>query len=123
MRIGGNRFNEGESSAPFVGDQFVSLYLGATRVLTVPGPPTWDGTPAASGGSTFNHPFVPPANDGGAGTLGYRVLVNGSVEDEPAGPPAVVVFQEPGIYEIAVLAENGVGESPRLKTVYEYVED
>jgi len=116
MRIGS------VAAAPFVGDEFVSLYAGATRVPTVPGKPAWDGTPPASGGSYLEGPFLAPVNDGGSEIIEYRVYrfdgsptqTNLSLELE---------FSEPGVYEIAVAAINAVGEGPRLKTVYEYVED
>jgi hypothetical protein len=48
-------------AAPFVGDQFASLYVGATRVPTVPGKPVIDPT------SIDEDISVGPVNDGGVG--------------------------------------------------------
>jgi len=114
------------AAAPFAGDQFASLYVGATRVPTVPGKPAWDGTPPASGNDTFDEPFVAPANDGGSEITGYNIYVD-DVLDNSLGPTdalgALAIFSAEGTYEIAVAAVNAVGVGPLLKTVYEYVED
>jgi hypothetical protein len=114
------------AAAPFVGGEFVSLYLGATRVPTVPGKPEWDGTPPASGGDEFDEPFVAPVNDGGSEITGYNIYEDDELivdNQSPAVLSATQSFATPGTYEIAVAAVNAVGEGPRLKTVYEYVED
>jgi hypothetical protein len=114
------------AAAPFVGGEFVSLYLGATRVPTVPGKPEWDGTPPASGGQFFQEVFVnDPENDGGSDITSLRIYVNEilSSEEPSSGVTELEVeVDAPGTYEIAVAAVNAVGEGPRLKTVYEYVE-
>jgi len=113
-------------AAPFVGDQFASLYLGATRVPTVPGKPEWDGTPPASGGEFFYALLSSPSNDGGSEITAYRVFINEVlIGENPILEPLAVEneLNDPGTYEIAVAAVNAVGEGPRLKTVYEYVED
>jgi hypothetical protein len=113
------------AAAPFVGDQFVSLYVGATRVPTVPGAPTWDGTPPASGGDNFDFGFLAPADDGGSEITGYNTYV----DDELLGIDGAEIsfidftFNAPGTYEIAIAAVNAIGEGPRLTTTYEYVED
>jgi hypothetical protein len=68
------------AAAPFLGDQFVSLYLGAERVPTVPGKPviTEAGAlidePANSG---FTLIFTPPASDGGSPITEYLYSVDG----------------------------------------------
>jgi len=65
------------AAAPFVGDQFVSLYVGATRVPTVPGKPSTD----------FDGEFViSPVNSGGSAFLtgNVNLYVNGflAVQDD-----------------------------------------
>jgi hypothetical protein len=114
------------AAAPFLGGEFVSLYLGTERVPTVPGPMAWDGTPPASGGDQFDEPFVAPVNDGGSEITGYNIYEDDVlvIQIEPTESlGALAIFATPGVYEIAVAAVNAVGEGPRLKTVYEYVED
>jgi hypothetical protein len=114
------------AAAPFVGHQFVSLYLGATRVPTVPGRPEWDGTPAVSGGSVFYEALSPPSNDGGSEITEYRTYIDGVLVSSGNIPNPLFAeneFDEPGIYEIAIAAGNAVGEGPRLKAIYEYAEE
>jgi len=114
------------AAAPFVGGEFVSLYVGTERVPTVPGKPTWDGTPPASGGDTFDHGFVAPANDGGSEITDYNIYVEDNLVSTFASGPSLNAspgFQVPGTYEIAVAAVNAVGEGPRLTATYEYVEE
>jgi len=113
------------AAAPFVGDEFASLYLGTERVPTVPGRPAWDGTPAASGGVALAADFLPPDNDGGSAITGYNVYVNGEFDDALGAVATDVEFAiSPGAtYELAIAAVNAVGVGPLLKTVYEYVED
>jgi hypothetical protein len=114
------------AAAVFLGDQFVSLYLGAERVPTVPGRPEWDGTPPASGGDGILFPFLAPADDGGSEITGYNVYVDDELITDNQDPGQLFVdwtFSVPGTYEIAVAAVNAVGEGPRLKTVYEFVEE
>jgi hypothetical protein len=62
------------AAAPFVGDQFVSLYLGATRVPTVPGKPSTD-----FDGEDF---VILPVNSGGSAFLigNVNLYVNGVLE-------------------------------------------
>jgi len=110
------------AAAPFVGDQFASLYLGATRVPTVPGRPEWDGAPPASGGENFIHGLLAPPNDGGSEITGYNIYV----AQDPPSPEGSnldavdVTFNDPGTYSIAVAAVNAVGEGPRLIHLYEF---
>ena len=119
MRIGS------VAAAPFAGDQFASLYVGATRVPTVPGPMAWDGTPAASGSVALIADFLPPDNDGGSAITGYKVYVNGELDDELGtdAPDVEFAIAAGATYELAIAAVNAVGVGPLLKTVYEYVED
>jgi hypothetical protein len=113
----------------YLGSTPVAAYLGATQVYsaaTVPGAPTWDGTPPASGGDEFDYPFLAPADDGGSEITGYNIYVDDELisdNQDPAVLFAVATFAAPGTYEIAVAAVNAVGEGPRLTTVYEFVED
>ena len=111
------------AAAPFLGGQFVSLYLGATRVPTVPGAPTWDGPPLESGGDQFGEPFDPPENDGGSEITEYNFYVDGELMGASGIENVDVTLGSPGTYEIAVAAVNAVGEGPRLTVIYEYVED
>jgi large repetitive protein len=69
------------AAAPFVGDQFVSLYLGDERVPTVPGKPTVADA-AASGGATTVL-YAAPSQDGGSAVVSYRFFFDG-VEFSPA---------------------------------------
>jgi hypothetical protein len=120
-------FNGASASLPVQG-----VFLGGIQVFpagaaaTVPGAPTWDGTPPASGGDEFDHPFLAPANDGGSEITGYNVYVNNELVLEGQDPGQLFVnftLSIAGTYEIAVAAVNAVGEGPRLTTVYEFVED
>jgi hypothetical protein len=101
------------------------VFLGTVAVQDVPGAPTWDGTPPASGNDTFAQPFLAPADDGGSEITGYNFYVNDDLDSaENAGAVLVdVTFVAPGTYEIAVAAVNAIGEGPRLTATYEYVED
>ena len=95
------------AAAPFRGDQFASLYLGATRVQTVPGPPEvsaeWD--------DSNLRVFAPVPVDGGSLILQYRVYVDGVVFDTvsaPAGNPFMLELSE---------SESQVGNSLRLSAI------
>jgi hypothetical protein len=110
------------AAAPFVGGEFVSLYLGATRVPTVPGRPAWDGGAADAGGTPFDEFIVAPANDGGSQVTGYNVYLSGEFYNFIQTVNVEVDSQVPGPAEIAVAAVNAVGEGPRLKTIYDFEE-
>jgi hypothetical protein len=104
------------AAAPFVGDQFVSLYLGATRVPTVPGKPV---IVSASADSAFR--FNDPANDGGSEITAYKVFVDGDevTPDEIAGDgdnlaDFIASLVEPASgSSVQVSAVNAVGDGPR----------
>jgi hypothetical protein len=101
------------AAAPFVGDEFASLYLGATRVPTVPGKPVIDPT-------SYSEEIVwGSANNGGGGDDGTaNVYVNGSlsqsIEDVPFGLGGVALFDpalSPGDV-VRVSFVNAIGEGP-----------
>jgi hypothetical protein len=107
MRIGS------VAAAPFVGSEFVSLYLGAERVPTVPGKPVID--PTSSGGEII----WGGVNDGGDGDEGTaNVYVNGSlsqsIEDVPFGLGGAAVFDPPlspgDVVRVSFV--NAIGEGP-----------
>jgi hypothetical protein len=108
------------AAAPFVGDQFVSLYLGATRVPTVPGKPTivfvdtYDGDIPG-----YPVSVTPPANSGGLGITAWKVFIDG-VQQNPQGvgpgDPDVTIYivaNEESGQLIQVSAINAVGEGVR----------
>jgi len=118
-------FNGAAAGLPVQG-----VFLGGIQVFptgaaaTVPGAPTWDGTPPASGGDQFDHPFLAPADDGGSEITGYNIYVDDVLDNSISSSGslfATVIFDVPGTYEIAVAAVNAVGEGPRLTATYEYV--
>jgi hypothetical protein len=118
-------FNGAAAGLPVQG-----VFLGPIQVFptgaaaTVPGAPTWDGTPPASGGDQFDHPFLASADDGGSEITGYNIYVDDVLDNSISSSEslfATVIFDAPGTYEIAVAAVNAVGEGPRLTATYEYV--
>jgi hypothetical protein len=118
-------FNGAAAGLPVQG-----VFLGPIQVFPtgvggmVPGAPTWDGTPPASGGDQFDHPFLAPADDGGSEITGYNIYVDDVLDNSISSSGsllATVIFDAPGTYEIAVAAVNAVGEGPRLTATYEYV--
>jgi hypothetical protein len=118
MRIGS------VAAAPFVGDQFVSLYLGEARVPTVPGKPVI-GTASNSGSFNFDN----PANDGGSAILGYKafasetesglgteVEIDAVIAGNGFDKEVDLVETAPGFF-VRVSAINAVGEGPRSDAV------
>jgi hypothetical protein len=106
-------------AAPFVGDQFVSLYLGAERVPTVPGRPVITGAVALGGEETLVS-FVEP-NDGGSQAT-YKFYFDGAeVSAGTIGDSNGVT--EAGFTEaflgqaVEVSLVNAVGEGPRSAPV------
>jgi hypothetical protein len=114
MRIGS------VAAAPFVGSEFVSLYLGAERVPTVPGKPvieqlTFVGLPGIAAELYFNA----PANDGGEEIFGYRFFLNGQetlpediTEDGIVADFLAAIVQGEVGDVFQILAANAVGEGP-----------
>ena len=102
------------AAAAFRGDQFASLYLGATRVPTVPGPPRVNTAYDAYIDATE------PQNDGGSVITEWQAYVDGGSfpMDEPT-------FAGDGSWDITLgdllmvgqvvqlSAINAVGEGPR----------
>jgi hypothetical protein len=122
MRIGS------VAAAPFVGEQFASLYLGAERVPTVPGKPVI-GTASNSGSFFFDN----PANDGGSAILSGRFGYKAYISETESGVGTEVeidavntgngfdkeidlVEEAPGFF-VRVSAINAVGEGPRSDAV------
>jgi len=108
------------AAAPFVGDQFVSLYAGATRVPTVPSAPAIINVTSAGGQVSCD--YDPPASDGGSAITAYRFFVNGDFVGELTGgiqqpgdgagtADELIVPCEPGDI-VRVSAVNAVGEGP-----------
>jgi hypothetical protein len=105
------------AAAPFVGSEFVSLYVGATRVPTVPGKPVI-ASASEDGGATIVI-LSPPTNNGGSAILYYEFDDDGS----PATVSTIGAGTEPGTIEaeflgvavgssLQVAAVNAVGEGP-----------
>jgi hypothetical protein len=106
-------------AAPFVGEQFASLYLGAERVPTVPGKPVID--PASNdeeitwGGVNNGGVGLDPLDDN-EGTA--NVYVNGSlsqsIEDVPFGLGGAAFFDPPlspgDVVRVSLV--NAIGEGP-----------
>lgn len=100
--------------APFVGDQFAALYLGATRVPTVPGKPDVDGYFAElTGGSTFVDTPADP-DDGGSAITGRAWYIDGVLTTPATDVGSYVVFTgDLTGAEIRVAAVNAIGTGPR----------
>jgi len=108
------------AAAPFVGDEFASLYLGATRVPTVPGKPVIASASQDGGSTTVN--LLPPTNNGGTGVSSYIFYI----EDLPVTPNVIfdggvfieATFAGDGEGDfVQVAAVNAIGEGPKSTTV------
>lgn len=104
------------AAAPFLGSQFVSLYLGDERAPTVPGRPV-----VAEVIEFADIEFTPPA-DGGSAILGYNVYV----ADNLANESDLVTETSPGITpliagspgdDVQIAAVNAIGEGPKSDPV------
>jgi len=102
-------------AAPFMGDQFVSLYVGATRVPTVPGRPRVN----TAYGTYID--ATEPDNDGASVITGWFVYADGvsqSVDEaEFVGDDNWELYLSndalvPG-QAVQISAINAVGEGPR----------
>jgi hypothetical protein len=109
------------AAAPFVGGQFVALYLGETRVPTVPGQPVISS--ASDLFATTTVTFLPPS-DGGSTVTGYRFFFDGAEVTPTSGPsPGLIdtLFASfPAGYvgqTASVSAANAVGEGPKSAPV------
>ena len=109
------------AAAPFVGDQFVSLYLGATRVPTVPGAPAI--SIATLLGEFLVFEYFSPERDGGSAITAYRFYVNNAfVGEKTTDIPQAGILSgeadesivpcEPGDI-VRMSAVNAVGEGPK----------
>jgi hypothetical protein len=97
-------------AAPFVGSEFVSLYLGATRVPTVPGKPVI--TSAVADAFTEIY-WDAPSNDGGSAILSYKLYVDGALDSvaqiDLFGANSLLGHADS---EARVSAVNAIGEGP-----------
>jgi hypothetical protein len=102
------------AAAPFVGGEFVSLYVGATRVPTVPGKPTISS--AEYDGETIVA-FAAPS-DGGSTITGYKYYFDG-VETTPSTTGNLVAnFAGDFTGQNAqVAAVNAIGDGPKSAPV------
>ena len=103
-------FSGNLAAAPFVGDQFASMYVGATRVPTVPGKPTI--TSAVADAFTEIY-WDAPANDGGSAILSYKLYVDGILDSgaqvDLFGANSLIGEADA---EARVAAVNAIGEGP-----------
>jgi len=114
------------AAAPFVGDQFVSLYLGEERVPTVPGKPVIASAEYSDFGGGFEETlinFSDPINDGGATIDDWTVYINGvqysgvvNAIGGPAGFANLFGFNANG-QTVQVASRNAVGLGPRSNAV------
>jgi hypothetical protein len=105
------------AAAPFLGNQFASLYLGGTRVPTVPGPPV-----ISDAGIDSEELFVGTTapDDGGSAITAYNLYVNGSLVVTESLPEGGTVINAWTVGENVVIpgdivrfsATNGIGEGP-----------
>jgi hypothetical protein len=114
------------AAAPFVGGEFVSLYLGSTRVPTVPGPPQ-----ILSATYTTGIDFVETSvlhtvpNNGGSSITEYKYYFDGVEasfsnvnENGAAGQDFFSKFDLSFLGQaVQVSAVNGVGEGPKSAPV------
>ena len=106
------------AAAPFVGDLFASLYVGAERVPTVPGRPVIDFVsidPGENIGISIGNEFPSPPNDGGSEITGYNLYANGvlTISDNES----LAVWDIFGLTVeigdiIRISAVNAIGEGP-----------
>jgi len=106
------------AAAPFLGDQFVSLYVGAERVPTVPDKPvvTFAGVdPGENLGIFDGESGASAPNNGGSDIAGYNLYANGvltiSGNELLVSWPLDEVTVEIGDI-IRVSAVNAIGEGP-----------
>ena len=99
------------AAAPFLGDQFVSLYVGATRVPTVPGKPTITGVVFNSANNYDAVSWEAPSSNGGSAITAYKLYADG-VYDATAQIDLVSANSGALAGEYQVSAINAVGEGP-----------
>ncbi len=114
------------AAAPFLGNQFASLYLGANRLPTVPGAPTITSAFFDGGVPEFVVRFIPP-DDGGSPITGYKFYVDGVEEPVTIGGPNPYNGNEDDFIatftdnfngsDIQVSALNAIGEGPKSVAV------
>jgi hypothetical protein len=107
MRIGS------VAAAPFAGDQFAALYLGATRVPTVPGKPviTSAAYSTASGNSVIV--FETPVPDGGDTVTSIRSYIDGNLTQPIVAVGNLRTFSgDLRGSQVRISAVNALGEGP-----------
>jgi hypothetical protein len=107
------------AAAPFVGGQFVSLYLGDTRVPTVPGKPA-DPFVFSGATSTVQHP--PVSANGGSAVTSYLYFIDGTqtTPDQTGtfGPFLSAQFnQNLAGKAVTIAAVNAIGAGPKSNPV------
>lgn len=101
------------SVSVWLGDAFASLYLGSSRVPTVPGPPTITAATYSESPPSTNVSFSAPANGGGASIISYKFYFDG-VQQSPDVITSVANFSGDDYrgQECRMSAVNAVGEGP-----------
>jgi hypothetical protein len=101
------------AAAPFVGGEFVSLYLGANRVPTVPGKPviTSVAYSTASGNSAIA--FETPVPDGGTTVTSIRSYIDGNLTQPIVAVGNLRTFSgDLRGSQVRISAVNALGEGP-----------
>jgi len=99
------------AAAPFAGDQFAAMYVGATRVPTVPGKPAITGVVFDSVNNYDTVSWDAPSSNGGSAITAYKLYTDG-VYDATAQIDLFAANSGALAGEYQVSAVNAVGEGP-----------